>query len=210
MNYDYTVTAVQATGTTTVDFSGVRYKVSATTHGATGREARDKVKVRIDKIRAVIGSQDGHRACINGGSINTSLTIAVDHSDRQAALVRGYKAVYTAEFTGNNVKLASEIHDALTSIEGVEASTPVFLVDRLEEAAELAFVDAAQHARAKFAAQCRAVGLSPAEFKVLSWSLQEADQARGKTLSYEQDPGEGLAPGRAVLTVRVTCYYGPK
>jgi hypothetical protein len=64
--------------------------------------------------------------------------------------------------------------------------------------------------RRKFADQVQALGLSTDEFKVLSWSVQEPEAPRGKTLSYEQPASEGLIPGRAVLSARVTLFYGPK
>ena len=132
---------------------------------------------------------------------------------RQTGEFLGYRAVYSAEFSGTNVREAPFVHDALTSIEGVQSPTPVYHVDDGVEVHAAAFADAVGKAKAKFAAQCKGLGVDPNFYEVTTWTIQE-DTPRGKTLSFQANATEpkavGLEPGKATLDLNVTFVFAPK
>jgi hypothetical protein len=112
-------------------------------------------------------------------------------------------------FTGMNVKAAPAVHDALTSIESVQAPTPIYNLDESSTIQAQAFADAAQKARQKFADQCVALNIDPKEFYPLSWSIQD-QMHQGKTLSFkepESPKAVGLEPGRASVDITVTFAF---
>ncbi len=196
---DANIISVSGKGTATTKFTTATYKATVTTRGKTGPKAKEDALPVIEKIREVI-LRHAETAGIDTGRLKTTFGEFV-----------GYRATYTASFTGSNVKEAPAVHDALTSIEGVESPTPVYGLDDGPAIQAVAFEDAVKKAKAKFESEAKACGLDPANYVIKSWGIQE-EQAHGKTLAFASNAHDkvkpvGLEPGRAVLDITVNLAF---
>jgi uncharacterized protein YggE len=203
------VIAVGAKGTAETKFTTATYRATVTCSAKTGPAAKDKALPIIEKIREAI-LKHSETGGIDTGRVKTTFGTDVERNRNTGEFV-GYQAVYTAEFIGSNVKEAPAVHDALTSIEGVQAGTPVYSLDDGPERQAVAFAAAVGKAKAKFEAEAKACGLDPKNYVIRSWSIQE-EQPRGKTLSFAVSAHDkakpvGLEPGRAVLDITVNLAY---
>jgi uncharacterized protein YggE len=201
---------VTAKGSAETEFTSATYRATVVTSGKTGPQAKEKALPIIEKIRAAV-LKHGTSAGLDTGRMKTTFGVDVE-THRQTGEFIGYRATYTAEFKGTNIREAPAVHDALTSIEGVQSGTPVYHVNDGVEVHAKAFADAVGKAKAKFSAQCKGLGIDPEYFEVLSWTIQE-DMPRGKTLSFQANATEpkavGLEPGKATLDLNVTFVFGP-
>lgn len=210
--YGSNVVAVNVKGSAETEFVSATFVAKVTTYGQTGPAAKDKALPTIDSIKKAV-MQHAERAGIDTTRLKTSFSVDIHH-DRHSGNFSGYKASYSITFTGRNVVESLALHDALTSIDGVESPTPVFNLNDSADVHSRAFNDAFQRAKVKFENQCRATGTDPKEFRLTSWSIQD-EEPRGKMLSFREDgagpKAVGLEPGKAVLDMRVTfCYSRPQ
>jgi len=203
--------SVTSKGSAETAFTKATYRATVTTSGKTGPAAKDRALPVIEQIRKTILAH-AEKATLDTGRLKTTFAVDVE-THRQTGEFLGYRAVYSAEFSGTNVREAPFVHDALTSIEGVQSPTPVYHVDDGVEVHAAAFADAVGKAKAKFAAQCKGLGVDPNFYEVTTWTIQE-DTPRGKTLSFQANATEpkavGLEPGKATLDLNVTFVFAPK
>jgi uncharacterized protein YggE len=205
---------VQAKGSTPTAFVSATFKANINTVAKTGPAAKEAAKERIAAIWEVLKAF-GPAAGIDTDRLRT--TFAVDSSkehDRTTGELRflGYKAAYSITFTAKNVLEATRLHDALTSIEGVESPSPVFNINESPEIYAQAFKVAADAARVKFRLQCEALGLDPNAYEPATWTIEE-EQQHGKTLSVGNGPkasAVGMEPGKATLAMTVTFVFVAK
>lgn len=201
--------SVNVAGSTETEFTHVTYKASVTTRDKTGPDAKNQALPTIEKIKRAI-LLHAERGGVDTKRLKTSFDVDL-HTDRHSGEFAGYKARYTISFTGKNVAHATTVHDALTSISGVESPSPVFNIDDSSEVHARAFADAVKKADVKFTNQCKALGLEPRSFTLNSWSIQE-EMPRGKMLSlYNGDDSDNLSPsiepGKANYDLRVGFVY---
>jgi uncharacterized protein YggE len=204
--YGNEVINVVAKGAAETDFLSATFSVTVTTQGENGPAAKAKAKEAIDGIKDVI-SKYAKSAGIDTQRLKTTFVVDVDR-DNYGKFV-GYKAVYTNKFTCKDVRAATEVHDALTSLKGVAAATPIFNVDDSPAIHAKAFADAVEKAKIKFESHCTALGIDAKDFYVLSWSPQ-SEEPRGKTLGLIENPESktiGIEPGKASLDMTVTFCY---
>lgn len=196
-------------GSIETKFISVSFRASVTTTAKTGPDAKADAKQRIEAIKNVIGSFSD-RAGIETDRLRTSFAVDVWKDNNYN--FKGYKAVYTIAFNARNVSEATALHDALTSISGVESPTPVFNVDDSPETEAKVFEDAADKAKAKFKRQCDALGFDEEQFKVVRWSfIPDHRGGGGKFLSLttEKESIE-VSPGRALLESSYTFEFKGK
>ena len=209
---------VTTKGTAETAFVLVTFKASVNTRGQTGPEAKEKALPIIEQVKRVILAHAGEdKAGIDLERLKTSFSVGLApqrYSNGGVVLdTIEYRATYTITFVGKSVQAAPAVHDALTSISGVEAPTPVYNVDDLAKVYATAFADAYAKASLRFGAQCKAIGLDPERFYVQSWSVTD-EQPRGKTLTYRENAVAakpvGLEPGKATLDMTVNFIYTRK
>lgn len=201
------VVAVLVKGSTETEFTSASFRALVTTYGPTGPVAKEKALPAIDAIKQAIIAH-AEKVGIDLDRLKTSFAVDIHH-ERATGNFAGYKALYAINFTGRNVVEALKLHDALTSLEGVEAPTPVFNLNDSAEVHARAFTDAVEKAKIKFNNQCKAIGMDPSFFRIASWSIQE-EEPRGKMLSFTEGATAkpvGLEPGKAVLDMRVTFAF---
>lgn len=199
MSDDIITITVKSKGVTETAFISATFKASVTTTGQTGPAAKNEARTCIEAIKKVITDFSG-RAGIETDRLRTSFSVDV-WRDRNTGGFRGYQAVYTISFDAKNVSEATALHDALTSITGVESPTPVFNVDNAPEVRAKVFEDAVTNAKTTFFHQCKALGYNHDDFKIVTWTLEHNYRGGGKFLSISDD-GDGaieVSPGRALL-----------
>jgi uncharacterized protein YggE len=210
------------TGRSDAEFVSSTFTAYVNTRAATGPEAKKLAKPRIEAILATVVDH------AKKGDIDTKrlkTTFAVDTDTSHTGEFRGYKAKYTINFKAKNVAHATAIHDALTSLEGVESPTPTFDTkddDGIDPSIhERAFKNAVEKAKVRFEIQCGALGIDPKTYKIGSWSCRDEDyRGGGKFLAFfspqlstdllELSGGGGqphIEPGKAIYEAQVTFTY---
>lgn len=206
--YGSEVISVSGRGSAETAWLSATFTATVVTPGKTGPEAKEKARPIIDKILAAVrtNAKDGG---IDTSRLQTTFNVSV-HRNRATAEFDGYECTYTIKFTGTNVAAAPAVHDALTSIESVQSDTPKYNLDASTDVHATAFAAAVTQAKDKFAKQCKALGIDPADFEVKSWSPED-EEHRGKTLSYNTDGNSpkpiGLEPGKAQLDLKVNLVF---
>ena len=202
------VIRVTGRGSVETKFAGVRYRAEVHTMADTGPAAKEKAQPAIDSIQRVLRAR-ASEAQIDMQRLRTSFDVVLlTKYEGNNVVFGGYKAVYKIAFEGTAVGEATKVHDALTSLTGVQAPTPEFRLVT-EGVHERAFELAVRDARTKFVSQCRALELDPDRYEVRSWSVASDDEPRGKTLGASNN-SEGrivLEPGKAMLDLAVTVYF---
>lgn len=206
--YDHDVISTHAKGSAETEFVSATFTASVTTQGANGPEAKTAAQPIIEKVKHAI-REHAKAAGIDVSRLHTTLGTDID-THRQTGEFIGYKAVWTISFKATNVGQATAVHDALTSIVGAKVPSPVFHVNDSAEVYSIAFTNAVTKAKARFADQCKALGIQPDDYEVRSWTPQE-EERHGKTLSFTENADQakpvGLEPGKAALDLRVTLAF---
>jgi uncharacterized protein YggE len=205
--YGNGVIDVNVKGSAETTFTSATFKASVTKQGPTGPAAKELAIPVMESIKKAILSH-ADKAAIDTTRLKTTFAVDVAR-DRHSGQPIGYEAVYTITFTGKNVVAAPAVHDALTSIEGVQAPTPIYNVNDDSTVHALAFADAVNKAKSKFRDQCEALGMNAEDFVVLSWNIRD-EEPRGKMLSFTEGATAkpvGLEPGKASLDMQVTFAF---
>lgn len=192
--------SITSRGTTEAAFTSVTFKASATATGKTGPAAKEETKGRIEAILKVVAAFT-ERAGIEKDRLRTTFAVDVwkEYNGHRHEF-KGYRATYTIAFNAKNVAEATALHDALTSINGVEAETPVFNIDDSPQVVAHVFADAVKKAKITFSNQCAALNFNAESFEIVNWRFIPGHRGSGKFLSLSsEDESVEIAPGRAVL-----------
>lgn len=217
-NSDTDTVTVSASGTAQTTFTSVKYSARVRTTGRSGPEAKENAKPVIQKIREVIATQ-AKSAGIDTARLQSDFAVTLNQRHNHVTgqqEMNGYNATYTIAFTGTNVGQATKLHDALTSIDGAEADSPQFCVDKKDQMLEnQAFEDAVSKVRTRFASQCQALGLKVADYELVTWSLgHDSGHRGGKMMAMAEAAGGSgpveLEPGKAEHTVSITVTFARK
>lgn len=199
---------IRAKGQAPTRFVGADFTVKVTTQADFGPEAKAQAQARIALIHNVLQTWQGP-AEIQADQLHTIFTVKTHHIYRNNANeFAGYQALYVLTFRAQNVAEAIGLHDALTSIPGIEAETPRFILDDSPEVQTAAFHDAAEKAQALFEGQAAALGFDTTHFKIRAWATLDEDRYRGgKTVSLGDEANKLVSPGRAVREMLVNFSY---
>lgn len=210
------VTSVSAEGVAVADFDMARFVATATTSGASGKEAKDSLKKVVDQMTALYESLKAEKAAEN---LRTSVSVQPKHewekgNSRQKLV--GYNATYTMIFHSSNLDRVSAIHDSLTNIKDVQANAPTFDVKNKSTLSKQAFEAAYKKCQERFETECNILGKNPDKYSVGSWSVHYSEDDRHgggvRTLSAAAPMGGGGSPieihsGKAEVTCSLTVNY---
>ena len=89
----------------------------------------------------------------------------------------GYKALYTLHLETEQTDQVSEIQDILTSLDGVAASSPQFILQdaNRQQLQQDAVKNAFNLVGQRFAYECSILGLNPADFEIAEWEAHYHD-----------------------------------
>lgn len=204
--------SISACGRVTAQFSSVTYTAHVMGTGKTGPLAKEQARPVVDRVNRLI-SEHAKEAGIDTARLETTMTIdsIVRYDTTNNPLHAGYRASYIIRFEGTNVAAAIKLHEALTSIEGVDARTPVYNVADTPALMKLAFKEGIRLARARFEEQCRSLGLKASDYEVVSWSSAPKQRFEGKTSAMiEDERGTRLEPGQTEYQLNVTLVFARK
>jgi uncharacterized protein YggE len=211
--FPHDIISVSAKGQAPTNFVSATFKATVTTTSTTGPEAKALAQPRIDQIKNKI-MLFAEKAMIETDRLATTFAVDINRRYDKVTGVNvfdGYRATYTISFKAMRVGEATALHDALTSIDGVEASTPVFNVEDGPEVQKVAFQDAYSKANEQFRDQCDVLGLTRGDYKLKSWSIEDNRGGGGKMLSLSEGPSiVEVEPGKAVLEVKVNFAFIPR
>lgn len=203
------IVSVIGRATIETEFVSATFSVIVKQRESDGPSAKSKAAPIIEKILHTI-REHGRIAEVDTSVIQTTLKTRTVH-DRQTDAPNGYECIYTIKFTAKAVDKATVLHDALTSIAGADADTPVFNLSNTEDIERRAFAEAVRDARTRFESQCQALGVDPKDYIVTSWKPDDRQEHHGKTLGLARDDEGarpiGLSPGRALYELQVTVWF---
>ncbi len=201
---------VVATGCATKEFTKAHFVVSVAMEATKGSIARDDAEKATQDVNAIIAAH-GKYVQLDEASMEISSELVPLKVYKDGAHVHnGYR--YTTRYAFDvkdvtNLDNLGRFHRALTDVEGASVSAPVFSVEDPTEGENLAFVDAVEKARKQFQHRCKATGIAPEGYRILSFETKE-DASRGlRTLGDASSSSPFLAPGRALIEQTVTFLF---
>lgn len=202
--------SITVRGTAASVFTKATFQVKVVTNAETGPGAKTLAQPTIEAFKAaVVDMADAAKVDLNRMQASFDVALLKKYRDN-LEIPSGYQATYACSFAANNVVAAVELHDRLTSIPGVQAESPQFLVDSENEVAAAAFKDAYSRAHSQFLNQCGIMGVDSAMWYMSSWSVQDR-VPRGKGLRFDESltkpKAVGVEPGDAFLDLQVTFIW---
>lgn len=202
--------SITVRGTAASVFTKATFQVKIVTSAETGPQAKGLAQPTIEAFKAaVVGMADAARVDLSRMQASFDVALVKKYHDNME-IAAGYQAIYVCSFAADNVAAAVELHDRLTSIPGVQAESPQFLVDSEHEVAAVAFKDAYSRAHSQFLNQCGIMGVDSKMWRMSSWHVQDRVQ-RGKGLRFDESLSKpkavGLQPGDALLDIQVTFTW---
>lgn len=208
--------SITAKGVAKASFTSVTYSATVRATDKTGPAAKAKARPVIAQLMAAIDEACKTGAGIDKLRLRTDMSISAvsRYNDKTKQHEHaGYQATFTVNLDGSNVAMATKVHDALTSIEGVESPTPVFNIAGSAALEAEAFADGFAKAQERIGMMCKTAGLAPTRVKIVGLSQGDDRAHRGKTMAlaaYDEThagaPVE-IEPGQAEFVVQVTVRY---
>lgn len=212
VDVDEPLITVKGTAKVTSNFRSVRFRVGVCAFAVNGPEAKKAARPTIDKIQQVIRTF-AEKARIDTDHLQSRFDVVPIHRTDPMTYetkVNGYRADYSLEFICFILEQAVDLHDALTSIEGVRANSPEFLFSETDISGQKGFEEAVKSAKRAFELQCRALELDPKQYEIVHWELTDAEPSHaGKSmaLSRDQSVTHGVTPGTGVFEIAVNVSY---
>lgn len=166
--------SIDGTGLAYGKFSAANYSLTIQGKGKTGPKAKLATRAVQEKLYRALENLQENGVVIVPGKTRSTLTVDKDytHNSTLGRLFSGYTATFSITFRSRDLDRIAEIHDALTSIEGAEVTSPTFLMDpdHKEKLRRIAFKSAVEQAKQRFKEQCEVIGNNPDHYKITSWS----------------------------------------
>lgn len=213
------LTTISVWGGADADYDTVAFSVTIDGRGETGPTAKAALKQPIADLEAVLQELKSGGVVFDEATRTSSLSVRPERvydKDMGASKIQGHLARYQLILESPNVEFASEIHDGLTSLKGAQVESPQFRVKDVATLQHAAFKDAVAKAKARFAEECAALGLSPKMYKVHSWTSDRDDSRRAghgalRSLAddsmNERDEPIAINSGKARITVRLSVAF---
>ena len=215
------IVSISAKGRVTSPYDFATFKATIRGIGDTGPAAKEKTRDVSRNLFDALKALRDRGIKFRDKELRTSFDVKLHHvynAEKRSNEFRGYLATFTATITTDSIDKVGEIHDALTSVSGVEASSPELQLhpEHLEELEHEAFAAAVKAVRSKLYAQCEALGLNSDSFKMQCW--EENDHRNsfgaaggGKFAALADEIGSPLEfhAGVATVTADVTLHFAP-
>lgn len=213
MNNQEIVTNARATGRAEAAFDTARFSVSADATGKTGPAAKEALKDVVTELRGLYDTLETEGVAER---IRTSVSVQPNYDyKRTSKKLVGYTARYTMSFRTTDLDKVSQIHDALTKVDGVAVDAPTFDVKNKTELSKQALEDAFKKCQARFESECIVLGKDPNQFEVGNWGVSYSeDHQRGpvralSAVAEGMGGGDAIAieSGKAEVTTRLQVSY---
>lgn len=219
------IVSISAKGRATSPYDFATFQATIRGVGSTGPEAKEQTRAVSHHLFDALKALRDRGIEFRDKELRTSFDVQQHHvynPEKRANEFRGYCATFTATVTTDSIDKVGEIHDALTSVFGVEVSSPQLqlLPERREELKHEAFAAAVKAVRSKLYAQCEALELDSDNFKMLCW--EENDHRNsfgaaggGKFAALAECANEAAGgplefhAGVATVTADITLHFSP-
>jgi uncharacterized protein len=214
------LTTVSVQGVAFAEFDSIGFSATTQGNGATAAEAKEALQVTVSKVKKVIEELKRLGLKIVDGSLAINYGVApnliFDNKNRRKT--DGYIATCDISFRTLNIKMASQIMDALTSIEEIQVESPDFKLDDVEELHREAFKDAVAKAQARFEDECDAFNLDSDDYAMKTYqtrydeSLSAGPRQHRAVMAASvgsggDDSGIEIVAGKAVVRVNISVTY---
>jgi uncharacterized protein YggE len=173
ITFEPPVVSVNGTGLAYGKFCAANYSLIIQGKGKTGPKAKAATRAVQEKLFRAMENLQENGVVIVPGKTRSTLTVAKDYARNTTlgSFFAGYTATFGLTFRSRDLDRIAEIHDALTSIEGAEVTSPKFLMDpeHKEELRRTAFENAVKQAKQRFEEQCLVIGNDPKQYEITSW-----------------------------------------
>lgn len=211
-----TVTVVSGTGVALVPYDVVNFTCKVSDIAFNGPVAKERIK---DAVKSLTDYYDVLRGEGKTRNKRSSMSLKPVHKYNQKTDINefgGYEATYTLEFSTLDVAAVSQIHDQLTSIDGVAAASPSFGFLDPESHRRAALEAAWELVKERFEHQCVVLESPREKFRGESWKVNFNDRREtfSKVANYANevlgvdvptDVDGGIA--RVQVTLDVTFVY---
>jgi len=207
---DTTVT-IQGTGKSFTDVQSVCVRISVLATAPNSVKAKTDAKKTMNQVYAVINRLK-ESGIVFKGELKSHFSIRPRFDTALSAESGLYEARFQLDVESSCLDRTMDIFDALTTLDGVRAESPLYSVDDSvrEALKKRAFQSAVEDAKARFRFQAQAVGLDPDGFEIISWRTTESGHGSfsGKRLQIEgSQVTVGSSQASAEITVHLT--YSP-
>ncbi len=170
------LTTVDATGVAKAKYDTVAFRITVTGAGKNTKKAKADARPAIDAVNAEIARFERDGVKIDKARRTTTCDVNVtQHYDNQTNknVSTGYAATYVISFSTSDVDRASEIQDALSSVNLAEVATPQYKLQNITPLHAAALADAKAKLDAKFASQCAVLGLDRGSYELSSYEVRQ-------------------------------------
>lgn len=164
-------TQITGTGTAESDYEHAGFSLTTSALDKTGPAAKAKVVETTGRIRGALKTLESEGIKLVANSLQTSLSVSAEtvYNDKLHRSEHvGYRAQYTCTFSTPDLDRVSMIHDVLTSIEDVVASSPNFKTTQLDTAKKAARAAAGKDAREKLSALCEIADIPVTNLEIVN------------------------------------------
>ena len=208
-------TTVSGSGVALVPYDLINFTCTVSAFSdVSGPDAKAQIKDTIAALHGYYLTLKDEDKTRNKRS-SMAVTPHTQYTGRDREHVSGYQAMYTLEFSTLDVGAVSEIHDQLTSIEGVSAAAPEYTFLDPEKHRRSALEQAWLLVKERFYHQCEVLSVSPGDFKIETWAVDFNDRREvfSKVANLAEDAVGSAAPdidggvARVKVTLNVTYSY---
>jgi uncharacterized protein YggE len=196
-----TLRTVTATGVALAKFDTVKFKVEIETKGKTGQSAEDKARPIIAAVIAAVAKLETSGVRVDRDDLKaTTKTDLLKRYDQASGSQKpdGYQCTYTLSFRCPDVDRASEIHHALSAVDGAQAASPDFKLKDLAALHKKALKDAKAKADERFANECEILGLDGSDYALANYKVD-----------YDDSESAGARPMRAAMSMESVQHDAP-
>lgn len=212
-------TTVAATGEADAPYNLATFTLVLMREGETQIEAKEKITTLAEEFYAILDDLENN---LGVKIVKDSLTANPSSQLNQVwengvRVVKGHNSYYHITFQVSTLDKVSLVYDKLSNLDGIQMSSPHFSLKNSDKLNGKALAKAWLKVTARFAEECKVLGLNPEDFQVASWEtsysdshrtgrrLSAAKSARGIQLQSFSDLGGGeaaieSAPGAAFAT----------
>lgn len=216
------IISIEGTGIAKSEYQTATFRATVHEVAETGPGAKEKTRKVQKELFGALNQLREEGIEFRDQELRTSFEVTpyrVYDNTSQTNAFKGYQAVFTVTVTTDKIEDVGRIHDALTSINGVEAASPTLNLDpaRRNKLKEEAFSAAVGVAQERFKSQCKALNVVYDNFEMINW--RDGDHhavgfaGGGKFAALTKcadDANDGpleFHAGLATVTVNATLFY---
>jgi uncharacterized protein YggE len=178
-------TTVAAQGEAETNFNLAGFTVSLSSLAQTVPSSKAKLKNKVDDLMSALTKlQTDLSLTFVKNSVRSSSNVQEKHEwVKQTQEFKGYETSYHYSFQIDDMEKVNQVYDVLTSLPEVKVASPAFGLKNRDKLNKKALKHAFEKVQDRFDAECAVLGLSSADFEIVSWETHYSDSQRSQRVS---------------------------